>query len=117
MLRRKSGADKPTKSDGAAFLGRGHSALVPIALTGATTDSARYRGKDGSHPQPDLLALGREIELPAHATMQIATVTLAAPSGSDALDLTQRYRAWSTVSRMLYPRPGGSRNGNYASWR
>jgi cyclic beta-1,2-glucan synthetase len=45
--------------------------------------------------------LSQEIELPPHATVQFATITLAAPTRQDTLDLAQRYRAWTTLSRVF----------------
>ncbi len=88
------------ESDRAAFLGRGRTALAPIALTEDATDSAQGVGTTGATLDP-IMALGQEIDLPAHATVQIAFVTLAAPSRQAALDLAHRYRAWTTIGRVF----------------
>ena len=88
------------ETDRAAFLGRGRTARAPVALTGAATDAADTVGKTGATLDP-IMALGQEIELPARATVEMASVTLAAPTRQAALDLAQRYRAWTTVSRVF----------------
>ena len=92
------------ESDRAAFLGRGRSALAPIALTGTATRLRGNCGEDRRHPRPDY-GIGTEIDLSAHATVQLAIVTLAAPSRKAALDLAQRYRAWTrSAARSIAPR-------------
>ncbi len=88
------------ESDRAAFLGRGHTAQAPAALVGATTGSTETVGKTGATLDP-ILALGQEIELPAHTTVQIAAVTLVASTRQATLDLARRYRAWTTVDRVF----------------
>jgi cyclic beta-1,2-glucan synthetase len=90
------------ESDRAAFLGRGRTPQNPFALRAARADpgetAAQDEGKSGATLDP-ILSLGQEIELPPHATVELATVTLAASTRQVALDLAQRYRAWTTVGR------------------
>ncbi|MDI9549580.1 MAG: glucoamylase family protein [Chloroflexota bacterium] len=88
------------ESDRAAFLGRGRTAQEPQALVEGATPSAGAVGNTGPTLDP-IMSLGQEIELPARATVQVAAVTLAAPSRQAALDLARRYRAWSTVGRVF----------------
>lgn len=88
------------ETDRAAFLGRGQTARAPASLTGVALDSAARVEKTGATLDP-IMSLGQEIELPAHTTVQLATITLAAPTRQAALDLAQRYRFWPNLERVF----------------
>ena len=86
------------ESDRAAFLGRGRTTLNPAALL--CPGSAGGDGEVGATLDP-IMSLGQELELPPHATVQLAAVTLAASTRQDALELAQRYRNWTTLGRVF----------------
>jgi cyclic beta-1,2-glucan synthetase len=77
------------ETDRAHFLGRNHTLAAPelklLGTAGATLDP--------------IMALGQEIELEPHASVQVAYVTLAAESRGKALALARTYRVWSTLDR------------------
>ncbi|MEE8392072.1 MAG: glucoamylase family protein, partial [Anaerolineae bacterium] len=91
------------ESDRARFLGRGGTVRSPAALSpphGGGTERGQLSGTTGATLDP-IMALGQEIKLDPHATVQVAYVTLAARSRHEALTLAGRYHAWPRVQRVF----------------
>ncbi|MBX3011462.1 MAG: hypothetical protein KF832_08130 [Caldilineaceae bacterium] len=86
------------ESDRARFLGRGHSARQPAALQNAAWWATDGQGVTGATLDP-VMALGQTIELPPHSTVQLAWLTLTAPTREELLALARRFLAWSTIER------------------
>ncbi|MDY6877807.1 MAG: glucoamylase family protein [Chloroflexota bacterium] len=116
------------ESDRARFLGRGRTARSPEILfppiggeerrggysgtSGPTLDSILALGQKitpgsrafglsgttGATLDP-IMALSQEITLEAHATAQVAYITLAAESRQEALALAYRHQAWPVIGR------------------
>ena len=91
-----------------------------ISLTGYETDRLKFLGRGGTPWRPAVFAtpnqtsvlsstagatldpicsLQAEIILRPYQTAQVAFLTLAAHSRKEAIDLAQRYRRWSQISR------------------
>jgi cyclic beta-1,2-glucan synthetase len=90
---------RPTEayeSDRAKFIGREQTARLPQALQ----NGAWLTGTTGATLDP-IMALGQEVVLEPHATVQIATITLAANSRQKALELVTKYHAWSSLDRVF----------------
>jgi len=83
------------EGDRMRFLGRGGTIRSPAALSG---DGQELSGTTGATLDP-IMALGQEVNLDPHATVQVAYVTLAAESREDALALARRYQAWPRLDR------------------
>ncbi len=86
------------ESDRAAFLGRGRTLRAPAALSSPATGLTQMQGTTGATLDP-VMVLGQEIELPARTTVQLAAVTLAAPTRQAALELAP------SLSRLDHRRP------------
>lgn len=82
------------ESDRAKFIGRLHTPCAPQALL----DGTWLTGTTGATLDP-IMALGQEIKLAPHTTVQIAVITLAAHSRPEALDLITTYHAWHRLDR------------------
>ncbi len=93
------------ESDRARFLGRGGTVRSPLALSppsvppiGGDERGGGLSGTTGATLDP-IMALGQEIELEPHATVQVAYLTLAAESRREALTLARRYQEWPAINR------------------
>ncbi len=86
------------ESDRARFLGRGGTARQPAALTGTDWWSAAGQGTTGATLDPAMV-LGQAIELAPYARVQLALITLTAPTREETLALAIRFRSWSTLDR------------------
>jgi len=86
------------ESDRAQFLGRGHTAHQPAALREAAWWSGERPGMTGATLDP-VMVLGQAIELPPRGSMQLAFLTLTAPTREELLALGRRFRAWNTIDR------------------
>ncbi|MBL7065593.1 MAG: hypothetical protein ISS49_15490, partial [Anaerolineae bacterium] len=93
------------ESDRARFLGRGRTARFPAALSppsvppnGGDERGGGLSGTTGATMDP-IMALGQEVVLEPHATMQVTYVTLAARSREEALTLARRYRRWPVIDQ------------------
>jgi cyclic beta-1,2-glucan synthetase len=83
------------ETDRARFLGRSGWLDAPAALA----DSGYgLTGTTGATLDP-VMALGQEIRLEPHSSVQLAYITLAADSRARALALARAYRLWSTLER------------------
>ncbi|HMN27403.1 MAG TPA: glucoamylase family protein, partial [Caldilineaceae bacterium] len=85
------------ESDRARFLGRGGSQRQPAALA-APPDQPWLSGTTGATLDP-VMALGQVVELAPHQVVQLAVLTVSAPTRETLLALLRRYRNWSTVDR------------------
>lgn len=86
---RRTGAHE---SDRARFLGRGRTARNPQALEGPEWLS----GTTGATLDP-VMALGEEIEIAPHATVELAILTAAGESQAEVLKLVERYQHWHAI--------------------
>ncbi len=84
------------ESDRARFLGRGRTPRAPAAL--CDEGGQGLSGTTGATLDP-IMALGQEIDLEPHATMQVAYLTLVARSRAEALRLAHRYQAFHLIDR------------------
>jgi cyclic beta-1,2-glucan synthetase len=84
------------ESDRTRFLGRSRTPRMPLAL--CVEGGQGLSGTTGATLDP-IMALGQAIDLEPHATMQVAYLTLAAGSRSEALRLAQRYQAFHQIDR------------------
>jgi cyclic beta-1,2-glucan synthetase len=87
------------ETDRAKFLGRGGTVRRPLVFSTSTQTSV-LSGTTGSTLDP-ICALQAEVILEPYQTVQLAFLTLAAPSRKEALDLARRYRRWSQISRAI----------------
>jgi cyclic beta-1,2-glucan synthetase len=85
------------ETDRAKFLGRGGTAHRPLAFSTSTQTSV-LSGTTGSTLDP-ICALQAEVILEPYQTVQIAFITLVAPSRREALELARRYQSWSQIRR------------------
>jgi len=76
--------------------GGGDAPSVPP--TGGDERGGGLSGATGATLDP-IMAIGQEIELEPHATVQVAYATLAAGSRQEALTLARRYQAWPRVKQ------------------
>jgi cyclic beta-1,2-glucan synthetase len=83
------------ETDRVRFVGRNCTLISPVALTG---EKVTYSLTTGATLDP-IMALGREIELASHATVQIVYITLAAESRAKVLSIAHSYRLSTTVDR------------------
>jgi cyclic beta-1,2-glucan synthetase len=83
------------ETDRARFLGRNRTPSTPAALTGRLP---ALTGTTGATLDP-IMALGLEIELEPHDSVQFSYVTLAAESRAKALALARTYQIGSTLER------------------
>lgn len=86
------------ESDRARFLGRGHQARQPAALTKGDWWSSDTAGMTGATLDP-VMVLGQVVELPPHSSVQLAWLTFTAPTREETVALAQRFRSWSTIER------------------
>lgn len=86
------------ESDRAQFLGRGHTAHQPAALREAAWWSGTRPGVTGATLDP-VMVLGQAMEVPPRGSVQLAFLTLTAPTREDLLALGRRFRAWNTIDR------------------
>lgn len=84
------------ESDRARFIGRGQSLQQPAALRDPTWWSGD--GVTGATLDP-VMVLGRVLELPPYATVQLAWLTFTAPTREEIVTLAHRYRGWSMIDR------------------
>ncbi len=95
LVHESSGMAAPVyETDREQFLGRSRTPAAPEALT----RSDGLTGTTGATLDP-IMALGQEIELEPHASVQVAYVTLAAESRGQATALARSYQVWSTLER------------------
>ena len=87
------------ETDRAKFLGRGGTVRRPLVFSTSTQTSV-LSGTTGSTLDP-ICALQAEIVLEPYQTVQLAFLTLSAPSRKEALDLARRYHRWSQISRAI----------------
>ncbi len=81
----------------AEFIGRLRTQRNPQAL-----EPDRYlSGSSGATLDP-IFALGEEIILPPHSSMELACLTFAGDSRDAVIDLAQRYQAWSMIDRAFH---------------
>ena len=88
------------ESDRARFLGRGHNAAWPEALADQRWWREEWQGVTGATLDP-IMALGQEISLAPHATVQLVLVTLNAPTREGIIALARRFRVWTAIDRSL----------------
>ncbi len=85
------------EADRNRFIGRDHSLVNPVALT-----SAGYlTGTTGATLDP-IFSLGQEIELDAHAGVNLAYLTFAGESREAVIELAKRYRSWTLVEHSFH---------------
>jgi cyclic beta-1,2-glucan synthetase len=87
------------ETDRARFLGRGGTVRRPLAFSTSTQTSV-LSGTTGSTLDP-ICSLQAEVILEPYQTVQVAFITLAAPSRKEAVDLARRYHRWSQISRAV----------------
>lgn len=85
------------ETDRYKFLGRGRSVSQPAALLGAGSLS----GSTGSTLDP-IYALGQEIFLDPHESVQMAWLTIAANSREDLVEIAARYQSWPLIERAFH---------------
>jgi cyclic beta-1,2-glucan synthetase len=81
------------ESDRGQFLGRGRTAVDPLALS---DQSPGLSGTTGPTLDP-IFALGEHIELGPYGTREVAFLTVAGRSREEVLDLIERYQDWSRI--------------------
>jgi cyclic beta-1,2-glucan synthetase len=86
------------ESDRSRFVGRGHTVRAPAAFGRNGGASEWLSGTTGATLDP-VMALGQDIEMAPHTTVQLAYLTLAAGSREEALALARRYRSWRRIDR------------------
>jgi cyclic beta-1,2-glucan synthetase len=90
------------EADRARFLGRGGSPRRPLGLE---ADQGRLRqAAEAAGPEATLdpvFSVAQEVVLRPHASVQMAFLTLAAPSRQEALDLARRYRSLPAATRVF----------------
>jgi len=86
------------ESDRAAFIGRGRTTRHPAVFHQDEAGAAWLSGTTGATLDP-VMALGQEVELPSHNTVQLTYLTLVAESREDAIALARRYRSWTRINR------------------
>ncbi len=82
------------ESNRALFLGRYNTPRTPQAVMPEATLS----GVSGATLDP-IFALGQEVTLAAHATLQLTYITMAGSSRDEIIALAQRYHVWSATER------------------
>ncbi len=83
------------ETDRGTFLGRGRTPRSPAALL---DPKQRLSRTVGATLDP-IMSLAQEVDLPPHATVQFAYLTLAAQSRQEAVSEAKRYQAWSLIER------------------
>lgn len=86
------------ESDRARFLGRNQRARQPVALNGTAWWSSDTPGTTGATLDP-VMVLGQVVELPPHSSVQLAWLTLTAPTREETVAVARRFRSWSTIDR------------------
>ncbi|TEU15606.1 MAG: hypothetical protein E3J21_12770 [Anaerolineales bacterium] len=81
------------ESERTHFLGRGQTLRSPVALH---KDGHGLSSTTGATLDP-IMAIGQDIDLKPHATVEVAYITLAATSREEALALAHRYQAWIRI--------------------
>ena len=81
------------ESERTRFLERGQTLRSPAALR---KDGPGLSGTTGATLDP-IMAIGQDIDLKPHATVQVAYITLVAASREEALALARRYQAWIRI--------------------
>ncbi len=95
VVKGDTGEESAYETDRARFLGRNGTLRRPQALTG---ESVALSGTTGATLDP-IMALGQTLELPAHQSVELAYVTVAATSRQEAEATAARYRTWSLLER------------------
>ena len=80
-------------SDRAAFLGRGRTSRHPAALD----DGGHLDGVTGATLDP-VMALGCDVEIPAHGDVAVALITTAADTREQIEETLAHYQNWMTVT-------------------
>lgn len=83
------------ETDRARFIGRNRTYRRPAAF-GA--NGLHLSGTTGATLDP-IMALGRDVDIPAHSTVEIAFITLASQSREEALAVARRYRQWGQIEQ------------------
>ncbi len=99
------------ETDRARFLGSGGSPRSPAALL----PGGALSGSTGATLDP-ILALQARVELPPYDTLQLASVTLAAASRKEALELAWRYKDWNKL-RSAYTTSAREAEGEMALFK
>src|SRR6185436_9982466 len=81
------------ETDRRRFLGRGHTPRDPAALQ---LGSGLLNRNDTLDP---IFALQAQVSVPGYESRQLAIITLAADSRTDALTLASRYRQWYYITK------------------
>ncbi len=85
------------EADRNRFIGRGHTLRNPAALV-----SEQYlTGTTGATLDP-IFALGHEVKLNPHESIELAYVNLAGDSREAILSLARRYSSWSLIERSFH---------------
>jgi cyclic beta-1,2-glucan synthetase len=85
------------ETDRRLFLGRGHTDRHPKVFSSA--NGAPHLSRTTGATLDPIYAMQADISLPAYETVRVAFVTLAAGSRKETLQLVERYRLWSSISR------------------
>ncbi|MFL7867499.1 MAG: glucoamylase family protein [Anaerolineales bacterium] len=93
----KSGLDwtETIETDRERFLGRGGRISAPAALK---PGGRGLSGTTGAVLDP-IMSISAEIELPPHATVQLAFLTLAGDERSVVLNLVRKYQDWASIAQ------------------
>ncbi len=82
------------ESDRARFLGRGRTTRNPLVFE----DSSWLSGTCGATLDP-IMALGEEVEIAPHDTIELAYLTLAAPTQAEIEKVLERFQNWPAITR------------------
>jgi cyclic beta-1,2-glucan synthetase len=95
MIVSETGGEVETlfESDRARFIGRSGTAAAPQAMI-----DGGLSGTVGATLDP-VMSLGREVELPPQATVQLAFITAAARSRGAMIAIARNYQTWSLIER------------------
>ena len=83
------------EADRTRFVGRGQTPRAPYALQ---DHNRRLSGTIGATLDP-IMSLAQDIDLEPHSRIQLAYITLAAPTRQEALTLANRCQLWPTINR------------------
>ena len=82
------------ESDRSRFLGRGRTTRNPLVLENSTWLS----GSAGATLDP-IMALGEEVEIAPHSAVELALLTLAAPTKAEIEKVLAHFQNWSAITR------------------
>jgi cyclic beta-1,2-glucan synthetase len=83
-------------TDRARFIGRLKTVHAPLAMSG---EGVSLSATTGDILDP-IMAIGRQVELGAHATIELAFITTAGRTRYDVLDQVRRYHGWEAIARV-----------------